>query len=164
MIDLSGNIRKFQLHALYVLSCNLRLLRPHAITEQNPDETIAIVENGMHLSGAVDQVDRGPILAELSDINHLPHTKCFNNAALIIAGTALNATISAMHESNLNLTAAEKFYLSWHWRLGHPSYAKLMHLFRSGVLSNTESARRRVSAVISNVKHNPKCAGGMFRK
>ena len=164
MIDVNGNIRKLKLRALYVPSCNLRLLRPHAVTDMYPDETLSIVEKGILLSGALEDSSRGPIMAELSSTNHLPFTTCFSNHGLVKAGTALNATITEVHESNLNLTAAEKFYLQWHWRLGHPSFNKLMHLFRSGVLSCTESARRKISAVLSNVKSVPKCAGCMFGK
>ena len=39
-----------------------------------------------------------------------------------------------------------------------------MFLFRTGVLSNTEAARRQVKAVLANVRTVPKCAGCMFGK
>ena len=164
MVDVNRKIRKIKVKALYVPTCNLILLRPHSFTEKYPDETINIVSEGIMLSGSVNDENRGPVLAQLSDTNHLPFTTCVGNKGLIKAGMALNSTISTVHESNLNLTAAQKYYLLWHWILGHTSYSKLMHLFRSGVLSNNQSSRRRITTVIANVKSVPKCAGCMFGK
>ena len=39
-----------------------------------------------------------------------------------------------------------------------------MYLLRSGVLSNTEAARRQVKGILATVKAVPKCAGCMFGK
>ena len=114
MVDVNGKIRKMKVKALYVPTCNLRLLRPHSLTEKYQDETISIVSEGIMLSGSINDENRGPVLAQLSDTNHLPYTTCLGNKGLIKTGMALNATISTVHESNLNLTAAQKYYLLWH--------------------------------------------------
>ena len=94
---------------LYVPTCNLRLFRPHSITEKYPDETINIIADGIMLSGTVDNPDRSPILVQLSNTNHLSFTTCIGNKRLIKAAMSLNSTISIVHESNLNLTAAQSF-------------------------------------------------------
>ena len=70
MVDIYGNIRPIQVPALYVPSCDLRLLRPHSITEMYPDEELAIVQNGIKLSGSMKSSKRGPIMAHLSEIIH----------------------------------------------------------------------------------------------
>ena len=38
LTDETGVVRSFDIPALYVPSCNVRLLRPNAVTEQFPDE------------------------------------------------------------------------------------------------------------------------------
>ena len=162
LIDESGAIRPLEVPALYVPNCKVRLLRPHAIIEQHPDETIDVTDNGMRLSGFDDDPSRGSVLAIISDENNLPVCAAFNNDGLEHASTALNATISVVHSSNLNLSPAEKFFLQWHWRLGHPGFNRLMFLFRSGILSTTESSKRMVRSVLSSIKHVPKCAACMF--
>ena len=63
MVDVNGKVRKMKVKALYAPTCNLRLLRPHSFTENYPDETINIVADGIMLSGAVEDPDRGPVLA-----------------------------------------------------------------------------------------------------
>ena len=54
--------------------------------------------------------------------------------------------------------------MQWHWRLGHPGFSKLIYLFRSGALSNTEKARSMIQRVLSTVTSVPKCAACMFGK
>ena len=137
LTDETGNVRTFEVPALYVPSCNVRLLRPNAITEQFPDESITIEENGLRLSGANNEPSRGTVFAKISKANNLPTSVAFTPRGLHEAAYALNATISVVHDSNLNLTPSQKYFLQWHWRLGHPGFAKLTYLFRSGVLSNS---------------------------
>ena len=164
MMDERGNIRNLKIKALYVPSCSVRLLRPHSITEKFADENINIVKEGLKLSGVTDDPARGPVTAYISKTNKLPMTSCFSEGGLKQAGTALNATISVVHESNLNLSLPQKHFLQWHWRLGHPSFNRLMYLLRAGVLSNTEASRRQVKSILTNVKAVPKCAGCMYGK
>ena len=97
-------------------------------------------------------------------VTNLPTSVAFTPKGMHEAAHALNATISVVHDSNLNLTPSQKFFLQWHWRLGHPGFAKLTYLFRSGVLSNSESSRRMIKSVLSSVTSVPKCAACMFGK
>ena len=46
-------------------TCNLRLFRPHSITEKYPDETINIIADGIMLSGTVDNPDRSPVFGAI---------------------------------------------------------------------------------------------------
>lgn len=113
MIDANGNIRKLQISALYVPSCNLTLLRPDSITKMYPDESISFIESGIALSGSIKATTRVPIMTELSKSNYLPFTTCLANEGLHKAGMALNTTITSVHESNLNLIASPKYYLQF---------------------------------------------------
>ena len=164
VMDMNGGIRKFKVRALYVPACNVRLLRPHDLTEQFNDETITVVHNGLRLSGSEGDYSRAPVLATISNDNNLPMTVSFTDKGWKQAAMALNATISVVHEANQNLTQSEKCYMQWHWRLGHPGFNKLMYLFRSGVLSNTESSRRMIKGVLNNITSVPKCAACMYGK
>jgi GAG-pre-integrase domain len=58
----------------------------------------------------------------------------------------LNAVLSTVSTANFNLPKAAKELLKWHFRLGHLSFHKVQFLFRSGVLSHTESAHRLQTA------------------
>ena len=164
VLDANGRVRNLQVKALYVPTCNVRLLRPNAVTDQFKDEVITITDEGLRLSGSTDDLDRGPVLAKISTDNNLPSSFAFNRYGMENAEVALNATISVVHQSNMNLTNAQKHFMMWHWRLGHPSYSRLMYLFRSGILSNTEATRRLAKSVLSNVTSVPKCAACMFGK
>ena len=139
MTDENGRIRTFEVKALYVPSCNVRLLRPNALTDQFQDESILIEATGMRLSGIEDDPNRGSVFARISSTSNLPTSVAFTSSGLHQAECALNTTISVVHNSNINLTQQEKFFLQWHWQLGHPGFKKLTYLFRSGVLSNTEA-------------------------
>ena len=44
------------------------------------------------------------------------------------AADALVATISEVHETNHNLSEAEKELLRWHYRLGHIGFKKIQFL------------------------------------
>ena len=147
---------------MYLPPCNVRLFCPNVVTEQFPDESITLEENGLKLSGSKNDPSRGTVFARISKANNLPTSVAFTPQGIQEAAHALNATISVVHDSNMNLTQYQKFFLQWHWRLGHQGFAKLTYLFRSGVLSNSESSRRMIKSVLSSVTSVPKCAACMF--
>ncbi|KAI2494287.1 hypothetical protein MHU86_20264 [Fragilaria crotonensis] len=78
--------------------------------------------------------------------NNLPTSDAFNGQDPFKAADALVATITEVHETNHNLSEAEKELLRWHYRLGHIGFKKIQFLLRTGVLSQTEASRRLHSA------------------
>ena len=164
LIDEKGVVRPLEVPALYVPNCKVHLLRPHSVIEKYDDESISMKEYGMKLSGSTNDTTRGSVSAIISKANNLPSCIAFSDKGLTEAATALNASISVVHSSNTNLSQSEKFFLQWHWRLGHPGYNRLMFLFRSGVLSTSKVSLRMIKGVLSSVKHVPKCAACMFGK
>ena len=90
---------------------NVCLLRPNAVTEQFPDETITIEGNGLRLSGSDQDPLRGSVYARISKANNLPTSVAFTSQGIQEAAHALNDTISVVHGSNLNLTQYQKFFL-----------------------------------------------------
>ena len=164
IMDDNGGIRSFELSALYVPKCKVRLLRPHAITELFRDESITFNDNGLQLSGSPDDDSRPSLTVYISPSNNLPTCSGFTDDGISKAHTALTSSISVVHESNLNLSNAQKHFLQWHLRLGHPGYNRLMYIFRTGALSTSESERRMIKSVLLNVTHVPKCAACLFGK
>ena len=164
MMDDVGGIRTFEVKALYVPKCKVRLLRPHAITEKYHDESISITDHGLKLSGSQTDLSRQSLSIFISPSNNLPTCSGFTLDGISQAQTALSASVSVVHDSNVNLTNAEKHFLQWHLRLGHPGYNRLMFLFRTGALSTSTSERRKVKSVLNNVTEVPKCAACLFGK
>ncbi|KAI2512071.1 hypothetical protein MHU86_2359 [Fragilaria crotonensis] len=89
--------------------------------------------------------------------NNLPTSDAFNGQDPFKAADALVATITEVHETNHNLSEAEKELLRWHYRLGHIGFKKIQFLLRTGVLSQTEASRRLHSAACK-LTNLPKCA------
>ena len=90
-------------------------------------------------------------------------SQAYTHDAPMKAATCLNTTISQVHDSNLNLSEAQKELLRWHQRLGHVSFSKVQFLMRTGVLALSEGKRRRHQAA-SSLREAPKCAACMFDK
>ena len=72
--------------------------------------------------------------------NNLPTSDAFNGQDPFKAADALVATITEVHETNQNLSEAEKELLRRHYRLGHIGFKKIQFLLRTGVLSQTEAS------------------------
>ena len=62
-------------------------------------------------------------------ISPAPHPQAFN-------------VVHTITQENHNLSEPEKELLCWHQRLGHITFSKVKHLFRSGILSHIESTHR----------------------
>ncbi|KAI2511448.1 hypothetical protein MHU86_2884 [Fragilaria crotonensis] len=95
--------------------------------------------------------------------NNLPTSDAFNGQDPFKAADALVATITEVHETNHNLSEAEKELLRWHYRLGHIGFKKIQFLLRTGVLSQTEASRRLHSAACK-LTNLPKCAACQYGK
>ena len=95
--------------------------------------------------------------------NNLPTSDAFSGQEPFKAADALVATISEVHETNHNLSEAEKELLRWHYRLGHIGFKEIQFLLRTGVLSQTESSRR-LHAAACKLTNLPKCAACQYGK
>ena len=95
--------------------------------------------------------------------NNLPTSEAFGGNDPFKAADALVAPIFEVHESNHNLTEAEKELLRWHYCLGHIVFKKIQFLLQTGVLSQTEASRRLHSAA-RKVINPPKCAACQYGK
>ncbi|KAI2489016.1 hypothetical protein MHU86_25586 [Fragilaria crotonensis] len=105
----------------------------HKLAPSLPGETITIEAHQLTLSGTSDEA-RGQLIARVNPDNNLPTSDAHRSSDTPKAVAALNITLNTVHESNLNLTEAEKELLRWH-RLGHLSFRKIQFIMRTGVLS-----------------------------
>ena len=107
---------------------------------------------------------RNSVSVWLNSANNLPTSPAFLPTATKQVAMALNSTLNVVDQSNFNLGPVEKFYLEWHNRLGHPSHPRLMFLFRSAYLSNTERNRKLVRRVCKEMEVPCKCTACIFAK
>ncbi|KAI2490670.1 hypothetical protein MHU86_23913 [Fragilaria crotonensis] len=123
MQDTLGNLRMLKVPA-YLVSCiKVRLLSTTSLLQAYPGETITIEAHQLTLSGTSDEA-RGQLIARVNPDNNLPTSDAHRSSDTPKAVAALNITLNTVHESNLNLTEAEKELLRWHHRLGHLSFAR----------------------------------------
>jgi hypothetical protein len=115
----------------------VRLLSTTSLLQAYPGETITIEAYQLSLSGTADEA-RGFLIARVNPENNLatPDAHCSSDTPKAVV--ALNITLNTVHESNLNLTEAEKELLRWHHRLGHLSFRKIQFIMQIGVLSRSE--------------------------
>ena len=71
------------------------------------------------------------------------------------------AAITTISDESNNLSEPEKELLRWHQRLGHIAFSKVRHLFRAGILSNTE-AFFRLHHRAATITITPICATCCF--
>jgi hypothetical protein len=93
----------------------------------------------------------------------LPTSDAHRSSDIPKAVAALNITLNTVHESNLNLTEAEKELLRWHHRLGHLSFCKVQFIMRTGVLSRSDS-HRSLHTAACQIVNPPKCAACQYGK
>ena len=141
MLDTFGNIRMIKVPAYLVSKLKVRLLSTTSLLQAYPDETIIIEAHQLTLSGSPLDASRGQVIARVNPANNLPTSNAHCSADTPKAVAALNFTLNTVHESNMNLTEAEKELLRWHHRLGHLSFRKIQFLMRTGVLSRSEANR-----------------------
>ncbi|KAI2492250.1 hypothetical protein MHU86_22314 [Fragilaria crotonensis] len=116
MQDTLGNLRMLKVPA-YLVSCiKVRLLSTTSLLQAYPGETITIEAHQLTLSGTSDEA-RGQLIARVNPDNNLPTSDAHRSSDTPKAVAALNITLNTVHESNLNLTEAEKELLRWHHRL-----------------------------------------------
>ena len=162
--DQSGTFRTLELPALHVPSCSARLISCSSLLQKYKEESIVMTDSHLVLSGIEGDKSRNCIMVWLNSANNLPTSPAFLPSATKQVAMALNATLNVVDTANINLTPTEKFYLEWHDRLGHPSHPRLMFMFRSGYISNTERNRKLVRRICKEMKVPCKCAACIFAK
>jgi hypothetical protein len=113
-----------------------------SLPQTYPDETITIEPHRLTLSGVPNEVNRGPVTANVHPQNNLPTSEVNKATDPFKAADALVSIVNTVHERNLNLNEAEKELLRWHYRLGHVGFKKVQVILCSGVVSKTEGSRR----------------------
>ena len=159
--DETGRARILDIEAVYVPSCNTRLLSISQLLQEYPNETVTANHQHLTLSGSATTAK---VTVPYDPSTNLPTTTTSNSleaskSAALIVYTALTTTAEANH----NLSPAEKELLKWHCRLGHIDFNKVKHLMRTGVLSSTQATRQLHSSACK-LQHNPKCAACLFAK
>ena len=163
IIDTFGNLRTIKVPAYLVSRIKVRLLSTTSLLQAYPDETITIEAHQLTLSGSALDASRGQVIARVNPDNNLPTSQAHRASDTPKAVAALNIALNTVHESNLNLTEAEKELLRWHHRLGHLSFRKIQFLMRSGVLSRSE-ANRSLHTAACRIVNPPKCAACQYGK
>jgi hypothetical protein len=135
----------------------VRLLSTTSLLQAYPGETITIEAHQLTLSGTADEA-RGQLIARVNPESKLPTSDAHRSSDTPKAVAALNITLNNVHESNLNLTEAEKALLRWHHRLGHLSFCKIQFIMQTGVLSRSESH------AACRIVNPPKCAVCQYGK
>ncbi|KAI2503664.1 hypothetical protein MHU86_10788 [Fragilaria crotonensis] len=161
--DTNGNLRMIKVPAFYVPGIKVRLLSTTSLLQTYQGETIQVESNRLTLSGVPGDPSRGAVMVLVNPQNNLPTSDAFNGQDPFKAADALVATITEVHETNHNLSEAEKELLRWHYRLGHIGFKKIQFLLRTGVLSQTEASRRLPSAACK-LTNLPKCAACQYGK
>ncbi|KAI2495283.1 hypothetical protein MHU86_19254 [Fragilaria crotonensis] len=161
--DQLGNLRLLKVPAFHVPNIKVRLLSTSSLLQTYPDETITIEPNRLTLSGVPNDVNRGPVTANVNPQNNLPTSEAYNATDPFKAADALVSIVNTVHERNLNLNEAEKELLCWHYRLGHVGFKKVQFILRSGVVSKTEESRRLQTAAC-RLTSFPKCAACQYGK
>ena len=117
----------------------------------------------LRLSGIPSDPSRNSVSVRVHPRTNLPTSVAYRYNGCDTAVNCLNNILTVVSNENLNLSEPEKELLRWHQRLGHISFKRIQALFRSGVLSNSESTRRLHTAA-SKIIHPPKCAACQFGK
>ena len=162
----NGLLRPLVTKAFLVPKCNVRLLSTSATLTNYPEENFIITKDELVLSGIDGDSDRCAVTPPLHLVAKLPVLEGHSTPASFHVSSApcfSAAMVSSIDDCNINLNAAEKELLRWHYRLGHLSFAKIQSLLRSGVLCHSTSSRS-LHAAASRIKTPPKCAACLFGK
>jgi len=126
----NGMLRTIKLPALWVpnAGAGARIISIQSFLQHHPKEHAVITSTGLDIKG---DPDIPGIHVPLDPRNNLPMLQAYTHDAPMKAATCLNTTISQVHDSNLNLSEAQKELLRWHQRLGHVSFSKVQFLMRT---------------------------------
>jgi hypothetical protein len=165
----------FRHTALYIPTCNKRLLSCQSFSDFCGDETGSLYEfvlrshlGYMRVQACTDSVSTKQILpsvtCRIDPGRNLPvcrgvclgqNQKHANSKQDLLCA---EAHLCVTDESNQNLSGAQKHLLQWHFRLGHLSFRAVQSILRSKALGNS-GLDRAASKCIA-----PKCASCQFGK
>jgi hypothetical protein len=137
--DVTGSLRHFQLKAYHIPSSKSRLISTNTLLANYSGEHLTVDSNSMQLSGIENDSTRNAVIAINNPSNNLPTSTAFNQRDTHEPGINLCHLVSTVHKDNTNLSEPQKELLKWHQRLGHLDFKKILHLLRTGVLSNTSA-------------------------
>ena len=161
--DTAGGLRHLTLPAYYVPKIRVRLLSTTSLLQTYSEETIKVEAHQLTLSGVPGCPDRTSVTARVNPDNNLPTSAAHREQDTPQAAECLNATITAVNDSNLNLSEPEKELLRWHYRLGHIGFKRIQFLMRTGVLTRSNN-KKHLHQAACKIEHPPKCAACQFGK
>ena len=163
MHNVNGTLRHFKLRAYHVPHCGTRLMSTNVLLNTYEGEHVTVTSSSLELSGMDNDDTRGAIMVHNNPITRLPTATGYRYESTTLPAEQLCHVINTVHDGNGNLNEAQKELIRWHQKLGHIAFAKVQHLLRTGVLSNTERSRRLQTAACK-IQDVPKCAACLFGK
>jgi hypothetical protein len=161
-VDDTGMLRTLKVPALYVPEASTRLLSTNELMEVYKPETIKHDLDRLYFNGNQSAGVNGiEILRDPTTNLHVG--MAYDHSAPGKVHAAFNSAISVTSAHNINLSPAEKELVLWHNRLGHLGYRKIQFLLQTGVLSHSESARRKQSSA-ARIQTYPMCAACQYGK
>ena len=161
--DTRGELRVLKVPAYYSPRIRVRLLSTTSLLQTYPTETITVEPHQLTLSGDNDDPTKGAVIVRVDPRSNLPTSQAYSYQDPPQAAAALEATITSVDQTNINLSEAEKELLRWHYRLGHVGFRRVQFLMRSGILAHSE-AQRRLHTAACKITHPPKCAACLYGK
>ena len=161
VMDSTGMLRTIKLKALYVPQSKVRLLSTSTLLKTYPNETITLDSKHLILSG--EQGRTNSVLAPINPRNNLPTSMGHRPELTKDIPQSLNNIVTEVDHSNRNLSAAEKEWLKWHYRLGHTGFRRIQFMMRSGVLAKTHRMKA-LHSQIAKLTDIPKCSACCFAK
>jgi len=137
--ETNGVLRTLKVPAPHIPDCPVRLLSASGLLQTHLHEHLPGDAQHLMLSGDDQDLSCPPAVSLIDPRDNLPVTAgCLFSENV---PTAMNAALSAAAEQNWNLSDLEKELLHWHCRLGHPSFASIQFLMRSGTLVHSAESR-----------------------
>ena len=111
------------------------------LLKEYPNESVQLSQTELVLTGEDGVNNRGRLNISINPQSNLPVNIAFRTSSLHLGATALNATLTSVDDSNLNLSSSEKELLCWHYCLGHLGFQRIQYLMKIGVLAGTKGTR-----------------------
>ena len=163
IMDTTGQLRHLKLPCYYIPKLKQRLLSTSVFTKVYPQNPITVTQGSLKVAANPSVPSESAIDVFVNPSNNLPVSTCFRHKALQATASAYNASVSAIHSQNFNLSEPQKELLRWHYRLGHIGFRTVQFIMRTGVLASSES-QRRLHTAASRIPHHdlPRCAACQF--
>ena len=116
VMDTNGQLRCLKLHCYYVPACKMRLLSTTSFLDTYKPEQICGDHTYLGFTGTPGDPTRGRIEGRVHPLDRIPSITGYDYSSYDSAVSALDTTISEVHDSNMNLTPSPKGLLKWHYR------------------------------------------------